>query len=164
MLARESPQTRQQGSFLQAELKDKLGIETEIRIMHVSELFERQMAGEFDISPGYNCEGLTRDPAPQLRECWGLKRDGSLADYNLARWRNAEYNAVLTQFEREMDQGRRTQLAKQLADILEREVPVFGRNKSGILWGWYNYVKGLPDHGGESAYDIYRWDYVWLDR
>ena len=84
MLARESPGDRQNGTFLQAELEEKLGIKTEITIMQVSELFERQLAGGFAISPGANCEGLTGAPDPQLRACFSLNPDGSLSGQNLA--------------------------------------------------------------------------------
>ena len=164
MLVRESPGDRQVGAFMQAELDQKLGIKTEITIMQVSELFERQLAGEFAISPGANCEGLTRAPDPQLRACFSTNPDGSLSDQNLSRWNNSEYNALLPSFETEQDETKRIALAKQLAGILDTEAPIFGRNVGGILWGFYDYVKGLPPKEGSSAYDIYRWDYVWLDR
>ena len=69
-------------------------------------------------------------------------------------------------------QGMRPIVEMQFADfssialnqILNNEMPNTGVTVGGRAYGWYNYVKGLPKTGGNSDYNTYQWDYVWLDK
>ncbi len=43
-------------------------------------------------------------------------------------------------------------------------MPNTGMTIGGRAYGWHNYVKGLPEVGGNSDYNTYQWDFVWLDK
>ena len=64
----------------------------------------------------------------------------------------------------EVDLQRKIQLGRQLNQILNAEVPATALLSSGRAYGWHNYVKGLPTVGGNSDYNTYQWDFVWLDK
>jgi hypothetical protein len=63
-----------------------------------------------------------------------------------------------------MNAQRKLQLGRQLNQILNDEMPNTAVYMNGRAYGWYNYVKGLPKTGGNSDYNTYQWDYVWLDK
>jgi len=43
-------------------------------------------------------------------------------------------------------------------------MPNTGLTVGGRAYGWYNYMKGLPTVAGNSDYNTYQWDFVWLDK
>ena len=63
-----------------------------------------------------------------------------------------------------MDPQKKLQLGRQLNQILNNEMPNTGVLQNGRAYGWYNYVKGLPRTGGNSDYNTYQWDTVWIDK
>ena len=56
------------------------------------------------------------------------------------------------------------QLGRQLNQILNAEMPNTGVLQNGRAYGWYNHLKGLPKVGGNSDYNTYQWDFVWLEK
>jgi hypothetical protein len=71
---------------------------------------------------------------------------------------------VLDQFSMEMNQQKKTELGRRLNEILNREVPNTALYYGGRLYGWFRYLKGLPEVAGDSDYNTYQWDFVWLDK
>ena len=86
------------------------------------------------------------------------------ADSNFVNFKNAEFDKVLDRFSVEVDLQKKLQLGRQLNQILSTEVPGTALLSGGRAYGWYNYVKGLPATGGNSDYNTYQWDFVWLDK
>ena len=82
----------------------------------------------------------------------------------MTKWNNDEFNALLVKFEREADPQKRIEMSVQLGEILDRERPFTLIGYGQYHWGWYNHLRGMPINGGTSGYDVYQWDYAWLDR
>ena len=88
--------------------------------------------------------------------------------FNLSLWNNPEYNALLEQFDTELDQEKRVDIAGKMWDVLTREAPADPRGSSeNMYFAWKNDLKGMLPHGstsGPSYNDLNRWDIQWLDR
>ena len=159
---RESQVDQLVGALWKEELAE-IGIDVDIKIFQVAEIFETIQRGEFDIA-GAGCQPTVADPADYFRRCYSVNPDGTPADGNVTKWVNDEFNAILSQFERETDLQKRIEQARQLGEILDRERPFTEIQYGEYYWGWYNHLRGLPTKGGQSGYDVYQWDLVWLDR
>jgi len=163
-VVRESPQNRQLAAYAQAEWERLLGVKTNLEVVQVSAMVDRQVAGTFDMISHAQCLGGA-DLSATIRMCYSInKTTGKKSDSNFTNFRNAEFDKLLDQFSAEMNAQRKTQLGRQLNQILNNEMPSTGVLVNGRAYGWYNYVKGLPTVGGNSDYNTYQWDYVWLDK
>jgi peptide/nickel transport system substrate-binding protein len=163
-VVRESPQNRQLAAYAQAEWERLLGVKTNLEVVQVSAMVDRQVAGTFDMISHAQCLGGA-DPSATIRMCYSInKATGKKSDSNFTNFRNAEFDKLLQQFSGEMNAERKLQLGRQLNQILNNEMPSTGLLVNGRAYGWYNYVKGLPKVGGNSDYNTYQWDYVWLDK
>jgi peptide/nickel transport system substrate-binding protein len=163
-VVRESPQNRQLAAYAQAEWERLLGVKTRLEVVQVSAMVDRQVAGTFDIISHATCLGGA-DLSATIRACYGVnKTTGKKSDSNFTNFKNAEFDKVLNQFSVEVDPQKKLQLGRQLNQILNNEMPNTGVLQNGRAYGWYNYVKGLPKTGGNSDYNTYQWDYVWLDK
>ena len=163
-VVRESPQNRQLAAYAQAEWERLLGVKTRLEVVQVSAMVDRQVAGTFDMISHAACLGGA-DLGATMRMCYGMnKATGKKSDSNFTNFRNAEFDKLLDQFSVELDAQRKTQLGRQLNQILNTEMPNTGLTTDGRAYGWYNYVKGLPKVGGNSDYNTYQWDFVWLDK
>ena len=163
-VVRESPQNRQLTAYAQAEWERLLGVKTQLEVVQVSAMVDRQVAGTFDIISHAVCLGGA-DLSATIRSCYSVnKATGKKADSNFTNFKNAEFDKVLERFSVEVDLQKKTQLGRQLNQILATEVPGTALLSGGRAYGWYNYVKGLPSTGGNSDYNTYQWDFVWLDK
>jgi len=163
-VVRESPQNRQLAAYAQAEWERLLGVKTRLEVVQVSAMVDRQVAGTFDIISHASCLGGA-DLSATIRACYSVnKATGKKSDSNFTNFRNAEFDKLLDQFSVEVDAQRKLQLGRQLNQILNNEMPNTGVTYGGRAYGWHNYVKGLPKVGGNSDYNTYQWDFVWLDR
>jgi len=163
-VVRESPQNRQLAAYAQAEWERLLGVKTNLEVVQVSAMVDRQVAGTFDMISHAQCLGGA-DLSATIRMCYSInKATGKKSDSNFTNFRNAEFDKLLDQFSGEMNAERKVQLGRQLNQILNNEMPSTGVLVNGRAYGWYNYVKGLPTVGGNSDYNTYQWDYVWLDK
>jgi peptide/nickel transport system substrate-binding protein len=163
-VVRESPQNRQLAAYAQAEWERLLGVKTRLEVVQVSAMVDRQVAGTFDMISHAQCLGGA-DLSATIRMCYSInKTTGKKSDSNFTNFRNAEFDKLLDQFSGEMNPQRKQQLGRQLNQILNNEAPSTGVLANGRAYGWYNYVKGLPTVGGNSDYNTYQWDYVWLDK
>lgn len=163
-VVRESPQNRQLAAYAQAEWERLLGVKTRLEVVQVSAMVDRQVAGTFDIISHASCLGGA-DLSATIRACYSInKATGKKSDSNFTNFKNAEFDKLLDQFSVELDPQRKLQLGRQLNQILNNEMPNTGVTYGGRAYGWHNYVKGLPTVGGNSDYNTYQWDYVWLDR
>jgi len=163
-VVRESPQNRQLCAYAQDQWKRHLGVNAELEVVQVSEMVERQTEGTFDMISHVSVLGGA-DLAATIQMGYGYdKATGKLADNNFTNFKNAEFQDVLDEFSGEMDAARKLQLGQQLNEILNREMPNTNNILGGRLYGWYKYLKGLPEVGGYSDYNTYQWDFVWLDK
>lgn len=163
-VVRESPQNRQLAAYAQAEWDRLLGVKTNLEVVQVSAMVDRQVAGTFDMISHAQCLGGA-DLSATIRMCYSInKATGKKADSNFTNFRNAEFDKLLDQFSAEMNAERKLQLGRQLNQILNNEMPSTGVLVNGRAYGWYNYVKGLPKADSNSDYNTYQWDFVWLDK
>lgn len=163
-VVRESPQNRQLAAYAQAEWERLLGVKTRLEVVQVSAMVDRQVAGTFDMISHAACLGGA-DLGATLRMCYSInKATGKKSDSNFTNFKNTEFDKILDQFSVEVDAQRKLQLGRQLNQILNNEMPNTGVTADGRAYGWYNYVKGLPRVGGNSDYNTYQWEFVWLDK
>jgi ABC-type transport system substrate-binding protein len=163
-VVRESPQNRQLAAYAQAEWERLLGVKTRLDVVQVSAMVDRQVAGTFDMISHAACLGGA-DLGATMRMCYSInKATGKKSDSNFTNFKNAEFDKLLDQFSIELAPQRKAQLGRQLNQILNNEMPNTGLTTDGRAYGWYNYVKGLPKVGGNSDYNTYQWDFVWLDK
>jgi ABC-type transport system substrate-binding protein len=163
-VVRESPQNRQLAAYAQAEWERLLGVKTRLEVVQVSAMVDRQVAGTFDIISHAVCLGGA-DLSATIRACYSInKTTGKKSDSNFTNFGNAEFNKLLDQFSVEVNEQKKVQLGRQLNQILNNEMPNTGVLQNGRAYGWYNYVKGLPRTGGNSDYNTYQWDFVWLEK
>jgi ABC-type transport system substrate-binding protein len=163
-VVRESPQNRQLTAYAQAEWERLLGVKTQLEVVQVSAMVDRQVAGTFDIISHAVCLGGA-DLSATIRSCYSVNRaTGKKADSNFTNFKNAEFDKLLDRFSVEVDPQKKIQLGRQLNQVLNTEVPATALLSGGRAYGWYNYVKGLPKVGGNSDYNTYQWDTVWLDK
>lgn len=163
-VVRESPQNRQLTAYAQAEWERLLGVKTRLEVVQVSAMVDRQVAGTFDMISHASCLGGA-DVGATIRACYSInKATGKKSDSNFTNFRNAEFDKLLDQFSLEVNAERKLQLGRQLNQILNNEMPNTGVTRGGRAYGWHNYLKGLPKVGGNSDYNTYQWDFVWLDK
>ncbi len=163
-VVRESPQNRQLAAYAQAEWERLLGVKTRLEVVQVSAMVDRQVAGTFDMISHASCLGGA-DLSATIRACYSInKATGKKSDSNFTNFKNAEFDKLLDQFSSEVDAQRKLQLGRQLNQILNNEMPNTGVTAGGRAYGWHNYLKGLPKVGGNSDYNTYQWDFVWLDK
>jgi len=163
-VVRESPQNRQLTAYAQDVWQRLLGVKTDLEVVQVSEMVERQTEGTFDMISHVSVLGGA-DLSATIQMAYGYdKATGKVADNNFTNFRNAEFQDLLDQFSVELNAERKLQLGRQLNEILNTEVPNTAVVYGGRLYGWYRYLKGLPEVAGFSDYNTYQWDFVWLDR
>ena len=95
-------------------------------------------ARRFDIISHATCLGGA-DLSATIRACFSInKTTGKKSDSNFTNFGNAEFNKILDQFSMELDQQKKTQLGRQLNQILNNEMPNTGVTYGGRAYGWYN--------------------------
>jgi ABC-type transport system substrate-binding protein len=143
---------------IQAMLKEALNIDTNLRTVQVSVWFDEAQAGNFDLTISAIVSALI-DPADYFPAWYG--KDGP---QNYSKWEKAEFQALLPQIARELDDAKRKALIRQAEDIMEQDPPLLPVSWEKLYDGWYNYVKGHNPYDYFGVYDVVRFDTVWLDK
>lgn len=166
ILTRETPDQRILAPAIQAMLKQHLNVNTEIRIVDASAHGEEAVKGNFDILAEGGTSSVVPDPAIYLKDLVGMC-GSNFCGSNTSRWNNQEFNSLVLQLEREVDQARRLELGKQIRELLYREVPTIPKDSGEtVYWGYWDHLKGLMPAESDfyGYYDLHRWDTVWLER
>jgi peptide/nickel transport system substrate-binding protein len=143
---------------IQAMLKETLNIETNLRTVQFSVWFDEAQAGNFDLTISAIVSTLM-DPSDYFHAWYG--KDGP---QNYSRWSNQRFQDLLQQIDREREDTKRTALIRQAEAIMEQDPPLLPVAWEKLNDGWYNYVKGQNPTTYFGAYDVVRWDTVWLDK
>jgi peptide/nickel transport system substrate-binding protein len=143
---------------IQAMLKDALQVETTLRTAQISSWFDDTQAGNFDLSIGIVVSTLM-DPSDYCHAWYG--KDGP---QNFAKWSNKEFEELVNQIDRELDEAKRKTLVSQAEAIMEQDPPLLPVSWEKINDGWYDYVKGHNPYNYFGMFDVVRFDTFWLDR
>ena len=157
-LVREAATFKLWSVAIQAMLKEALNIETTLRTVQISVWFDDAQAGSFDLTIGAIVSTLI-DPSDYFNAWYGKD-----APQNYSRWYNKEFQDLVGQIDRELDDTKRKTLVHQAEDILEQDPPLLPVSWQKLNDGWYNYVKGHNPYHIFGIYDVVRWDTAWLDK
>jgi peptide/nickel transport system substrate-binding protein len=141
---------------IQAMLKENLNIETNLRVVQISQWFEEAQAGNFDLGITAIVSSLM-DPSDYFTAWYG--KDGP---QNYGGWTNEQFHAIARQLERELDDGKRKAMVRQAEGILEQDPPLIPVAYEQIYDAWYSKVRGQNPATYFGIYDVVRWDQVWL--
>jgi peptide/nickel transport system substrate-binding protein len=143
---------------IQAMLKEALNIETTLRTVQFSVWFDEAQAGNFDLTISAIASTLI-DPSDYFHAWYG--KDGP---QNYSRWSHPEFQNLVQQIDRERDEAQRAVLIHRAEAIMEQDPPLLPVAWEKLNDGWYTYVKGQNPSPYFGAYDVVRWDTVWLDK
>ena len=167
ILTRETPDDRTFKPLVQAMLKQHLNIDGEIRLADVSGIQQDVLAGNFDIG-GAGSFATIPDPAIYLRNVFGKCGDPpEPCQGNTTGYDSAEFDALIEEFGNEFDLQKRLGIADRLWEHFMAEMPFIPTGASEIVYhGFWDHVKGtMPgDSDFYGAYELHKWDNVWLDR
>ena len=141
---------------IQAMLKEHLNIETNLRVVQISQWFEEAAAGNFDLGITAIVSSVM-DPSDYFTAWYG--KDGP---QNYGGWTNEQFHSIARQLERELDDGKRKALVRQGEEILEQDPPLIPVAYEQICDAWYNKVHGQNPSTYFGIYDVVRWDQVWM--
>jgi ABC-type transport system substrate-binding protein len=143
---------------IQAMLREALKIETNLRTVQVSVWFDEAQAGKFDLAISAIVSTLI-DPSDYFNAWYGQG-----GPQNYSKWHNKDFQALLPQIDRELDDAKRKALILQAEAIMEQDPPLLPVSWEKINDGWFNYVKGHRPHDYFGIYDVVRFDTFWLDK
>ena len=143
---------------IQAMLLEALKIETNLRSVQVSVWFDEAQAGKFDLAISAIVSTLI-DPSDYFNAWYG---EGGPQNYS--KWHNKDFQALLPQIDRELDDAKRKALILKAEAIMEQDPPLLPVSWEKINDGWFNYVKGHRPHDYFGIYDVVRFDTFWLDK
>ena len=141
---------------IQAMLKEHLNIETNLRVVQISQWFDEAAAGNFDLAISAIVSTLM-DPSDYFSAWYG--KDGP---QNYSGWTNEQFHSLAKQLERELDENKRKTMVRQAEDILEQDPPLIPVAYEQIYDAWYNRVHGQNPSKYFGIYDVVRWDQVWM--
>ena len=141
---------------IQAMLKEHLNIETNLRVVQISQWFDEAAAGQFDLAISAIVSTLM-DPSDYFSAWYG--KDGP---QNYSGWTNEQFHTLAKQIERELDENKRKTMVRQAEDILEQDPPLIPVAYEQIYDAWYNRVHGQNPSKYFGIYDVVRWDQVWM--
>jgi peptide/nickel transport system substrate-binding protein len=141
---------------IQAMLKEHLNIETNLRVVQISQWFDEAAAGNFDLAISAIVSTLM-DPSDYFSAWYG--KDGP---QNYSGWTNEQFHALARQIERELDESKRKTMIRQAELILEQDPPLIPVAYEQIYDAWYNRVRGQNPSKFFGIYDVVRWDQVWM--
>jgi len=141
---------------IQAMLKEHLNIETNLRVVQISQWFDEAAAGNFDLAISAIVSTLM-DPSDYFSAWYG--KDGP---QNYSGWTNEQFHTLAKQIERELDENKRKTMVRQAEDILEQDPPLIPVAYEQIYDAWYNRVHGQNPSKYFGIYDVVRWDQVWM--
>jgi ABC-type transport system substrate-binding protein len=158
-LVRDAPSFKQWAPAIQAMLKDTLNIETNLRTVQVSVWFEEAQAGKVrSLRSAPSCLPFI-DPSDYFRSWYS--KDGP---QNYSKWSNKDFEELLPQIDRELDDAKRKDLVRKAEAIFEQDPPLLPVSWEKINDGWFNYVKGHNPYKYFGIYDVVRFDTFWLDK
>ena len=157
-LVRDSPNLKLWGVAIQAMLKEALNVEANIRMVQISVWFDEAQAGTFDLTMSAIVSTLL-DPSDYFNAWYGKG-----APQNYSRWYNKDFQALVEQIDRELDEAKRKALVRQAEAILEQDPPLLPNSWEKINDAWYTYVKGHNPTNYFGLYDVVRCDTIWLDK
>lgn len=157
-LVRDAPDLKLRAEAMQVMLKEALNVETNLRTVQISAWFDDAQAGNFDLTIGAVVSTLL-EPSDYLRSWYS--KDGP---QNYSKWHNETFQQLLAQLDHETDDGKRRALVRQADDVLERDPALLPLAWLKCNDAWYSYVKGQNPAPFFGAYDVVRWDIVWLDK
>jgi peptide/nickel transport system substrate-binding protein len=157
-LVRDSPNLKLWAVAAQAMLKEALNIEANIRMVQISVWFDEAQAGTFDLTISAIVSTLL-DPSDYFNAWYGKG-----APQNYSRWSNKEFQDLLPQIDRELDETKRKALVRQAELIMEQDPPLIPNSWEKVNDAWYNYVKGHNPYNYFGLYDVVRFDTFWLDK
>lgn len=143
---------------IQAMLKETLNIESNLRTVQVSVWFDEAQAGKFDLTISAIVSTLL-DPSDYFNAWYG--KDGP---QNYSKWEHKEFQELLPQIDRELDEAKRKALVRQAEALMEQDPPLLPVSWEKLYDGWYNYVKGHNPYKYFGIYDVARFDTFWLDK
>jgi peptide/nickel transport system substrate-binding protein len=143
---------------IQAMLKEELSIETNMRAVQISVWFDEAQAGKFDLAISAIVSTLI-DPSDYFNAWYG--KDGP---QNYSKWSNKEFQELLPQIDRELDNAKRKALILKAETIMEQDPPLLPVSWEKINDGWFNYVKGHNPSNYFGIYDVVRFDTFWFDK
>ena len=143
---------------LQEMMKRHLNIESTIRPVDRGVWYEELARGDFQITIGAIGAPLA-DPAVHLPGFYG-----SEGGQNLSKWKNQEFDDIMVKLVRELDPKRRDELVQQALDVIEEGVPIIEVAYAVTSHAWHPYVKDVPNRDQAGAYQLQKWDVVWIDK
>jgi len=141
---------------IQAMLKEHLNIETNLRVVQISQWFDEAAAGNFDLAISAIVSTLM-DPSDYFSAWYGKD-----SPQNYSGWTNEQFHTLAKQIERELDESKRKTMVRQAEDILEQDPPLIPVAYEQIYDAWYNRVHGQNPSKYFGIYDVVRWDQVWM--
>ena len=142
---------------IQAMLREILNIQTNLRTVQVSVWFDEALAGKFDFTISAIVSTLI-DPSDYFNAWYG--KDGP---QNYSKWFNPQFQNLVLQIDRELDDGKRKDLVRQAEAMMEQDPPLIPVAWEKINDGWYDYVKGHNPTNYFGIYDVVRFDTFWMD-
>jgi peptide/nickel transport system substrate-binding protein len=156
-LVRDGALTKLWAVAIQAMLKEALHVEATLRIVQVTNWFDDAQAGRFDLASSPVVSTLI-DPSDYFRSWYG--KDGP---QNYSKWSNKEFQELVDQIDRELDETKRKALVAQAEAVMEQDPPVLPVSWEKINDAWHNYVKGHNPYTYFGMFDVVRFDTFWLD-
>jgi ABC-type transport system substrate-binding protein len=141
-----------------AQLKNTLNIDVEIVVVDRVLAGDAYASSDWDMLFSGGWASLTRDPTPSWNSVFSC--DGG---DNYEGYCSAEMDKLLGGMLTELDQGKRQQLANQVMDLLDKDVPSWVMGGALTIPMAWRYVKGLsiPDRARKGWM---RFETVWLDK
>ena len=86
------------------------------------------------------------------------------APQNYSRWSNKEFQDLLPQIDRELDETRRKALIRQAENILEQDPPLLPYPGKRSTMPGTIMSKAIIPYNYFGLYDVVRFDTFWLDK
>lgn len=103
------------------EYLDAIGIELDVQVMDDTQLYDAQIAGEYDMFVWGWTPFVDPDPMLSYFTCAQVTTDVEAAGYNDANWCSAEYDELYAQQNVELDPAKRRELVGQMLKLFNRE-------------------------------------------
>lgn len=98
-----------------------IGIGTEVTVMDDTQLYDAQVAGNYDMFVWGWTPFVDPDPMLSYMTCAQVTTDIEAAGYNDANWCSPEYDALYEQQKVELDPARRRQIVAEMLRLFNRE-------------------------------------------
>ena len=140
-----------------AEDLKKVGITVKLNRQEAKVKADLDAKAEFMLT--YQGNGAEYDDPDSLTTLSFLPTSGE----NYGRWEDPEFLRLYAQQRAELDQTKRGQILRKMADIIRDSHAYVFMNRPLLHQTWWSYVKGYV--APKSFYQTsYRWDHIWLDK